>query len=56
MKCAGYFECRVNLEKALDVGRHLVFGAEVAAGVVPHDNLQTLTYQEYRRRKQELWK
>jgi flavin reductase (DIM6/NTAB) family NADH-FMN oxidoreductase RutF len=54
-ECAGYFECRVNPQKTLDVGTHLVFLAEVVAGNVPHDDWRTLTYQEYRRRKQELW-
>jgi flavin reductase (DIM6/NTAB) family NADH-FMN oxidoreductase RutF len=54
-QCAGYFECRVDPGKTLDAGTHLVFLAEVVAGMVPHDDLKTLTYQEYRRRKQELW-
>jgi flavin reductase (DIM6/NTAB) family NADH-FMN oxidoreductase RutF len=54
-QCAGYFECRVDPEKTMDAGTHLVFLAEVVAGMAPHDDLKSLTYQEYRRRKQELW-
>ncbi|HEY8462449.1 MAG TPA: flavin reductase [Bacillota bacterium] len=51
---AGYFECRVVEGKTLDAGTHLLFLATVVAGAI-EPQAKVLTYQEYRRRKQELW-
>ncbi len=51
---AGYLECRVQPGKTLDAGTHRVFLAELVAGEM--DGLTpVLCYQEYRKRKQELW-
>jgi flavin reductase (DIM6/NTAB) family NADH-FMN oxidoreductase RutF len=55
-ECAGWFECRVRPEKTMDAGTHLVFLAEVVAGLAPDVEPAVLTYQEYRRRQQELWR
>jgi flavin reductase (DIM6/NTAB) family NADH-FMN oxidoreductase RutF len=51
----GYFECRVDPAKTMDAGTHLAFLAEVSEGSV-RSGAKVLTYQEYRERKQELWR
>lgn len=53
-QAAGYLDCRVQAEKILDAGTHLVFMAEVIDGKVDKD-APILSYQEYRDRKKELW-
>ena len=50
---AGYLECSVIPSKTIDAGTHLIFlGLVVGAKAAPDGAL--LTYQEYRRRKNEL--
>lgn len=53
-EASGYLECRVEHEKTLDAGTHKVFLAKVQAAKIQPDT-PVLTYQEYRRRKSELW-
>ncbi|HOJ76918.1 MAG TPA: flavin reductase [Bacillota bacterium] len=51
----GYLECKVNPARTMDAGTHLVFLAEVIAGAIK-TTTPILSYQEYRARKDELWK
>jgi flavin reductase (DIM6/NTAB) family NADH-FMN oxidoreductase RutF len=53
-EAAGYLECEVDSQKALDAGTHWVFLANIRTGKIQPET-PVLTYQEYRRRKSELW-
>lgn len=53
-EAAGYLECEVVSEKIMDAGTHWVFLAKVLTGKIEPE-APVLTYQEYRRRKSELW-
>ncbi len=50
----GYIECRLVSGQEIDAGSHLAFLAEIVAGQW-RTGVEVLTYQEYRRRKRELW-
>ncbi len=50
----GYLECRIQPDKTIDAGTHLVFLAEVIDGSIVSDD-EILTYGAYRARKKELW-
>jgi flavin reductase (DIM6/NTAB) family NADH-FMN oxidoreductase RutF len=50
----GYLECEADLAKTLDAGTHWVFLAKVVNAKIEPE-VPVLTYQEYRRRKSELW-
>lgn len=52
---AGYLECTIQTGKVLDTGTHMVFLAQVVSGMIQPGNQSLLTYQEYRKRKSELW-
>jgi flavin reductase (DIM6/NTAB) family NADH-FMN oxidoreductase RutF len=51
----GYLECRVEADRVLDAGTHLVFLAQVIAARTAESGIPLLGYPEYRRRKHELW-
>ncbi len=53
-ECSGYIEGRIKPEQTMDAGTHLVFLGEVLAGDFQKE-AQVLSYQEYRKRKAELW-
>lgn len=53
-EAAGYLECKVESRKTMDAGTHWVFLAKVLTGNIEPE-APVLTYQEYRRRKSELW-
>jgi flavin reductase (DIM6/NTAB) family NADH-FMN oxidoreductase RutF/rubredoxin len=51
---AGYLECKVQPGKRWDAGTHFIFLAKALSGAIQPE-VNWLTYQEYRRRKSELW-
>ncbi len=53
-EAAGFLECEVDAQKTLDAGTHQVFLAKILTGRIEPE-APVLTYQEYRRRKSELW-
>ncbi len=53
-EAAGFLECTVQPGKTWDAGTHLVFLARIISSRIKSD-IPVLTYQEYRRRKSELW-